>query len=61
MNDTFAIIAVTGIDKNVMDIGLAQVITSVDKAVMLERYLWKRYSLRLSDEDFEHIFDIIHN
>ena len=61
MKDTFAIIAVTGTNNSVMDAGLAQIAESVDKELMIERYLEMKYGLHLSDEDFEHIFDIIHN
>ena len=61
MNEVFAIITVTGMNNDAMDEGLMQVTESVDKAVKIERYLGQKYGLRLSNEDFEHIFDIIHN
>ncbi len=61
MNDTFAIVAVTGINNDVMDAGLAHIAESVDKEIMIERYLERKYGLHLSNDDFEHIFDIINN
>ena len=43
-----------------LDKGLAQVIESVDKEVRIERYIYQTYGIRLTNTDFERIFDIIH-
>ena len=43
-----------------MDAGLEEVEKNVEKAVKIEKYLFQRYGIKLSDSDFDRIFDIIH-
>ena len=43
-----------------MDAGLQKVEKNVEKAVKIEKYLFQRYGIKLSNSDFDRIFDIIH-
>ena len=43
-----------------MDAGLEEVEKNVEKAVKIEKYLFQRYGIKLSNSDFDRIFDIIH-
>ena len=43
-----------------MDAGLQEVEKNVEKAVKIEKYLFQRYGIKLSNSDFDRIFDIIH-
>ena len=43
-----------------MDAGLQEVEKNVEKAVKIEKYLFQWYGIKLSNSDFDRLFDIIH-